>query len=151
MLRIDGFWKTCPDNPDFVCSMAGKVERKDGEQFTLYSIAPSTKPDRFYWSLKNHWHGHVHRQVFKAWGPPNPDPERYTCIDHQDNNPKNNNIDNLRWSCKSLNALNVDSDRFKGWTFRKNRSSPYSAQIKWFGATWLIGRFKTPEKAHARY
>ena len=151
MLRIDGFWKQCPDYPDFVCSMAGKVERKDGEPFTLHSIAPATKPDRYYWSLTEHWYGHVHRQVFKAWGPPNPDPERYTCIDHKDNNPKNNKLINLRWSCAGLNALNVDSDRFQGWAYRKDRSYPHSSQIKWRGKVYKIGRFKTPEKAHARY
>ena len=151
MLRIDGFWKQCPDYPDFVCSMAGKVERKDGKEFELFKIASDQGPNRYYWSLQNHWRGHVHRQVFRAWGPPNPDPKRYTCIDHKDNNSLNNEISNLHWSCSSLNALNVDSDRFKGWTYRKGRSSPYATQIKWLGKTWQIGRYKTPEKAHARY
>ncbi len=151
MLRIDGFWKTCPDYPDFVCSMAGKVERKDGEEFELFKIASDQGPNRYYWSLRNHWHGHVHRQVFKAWGPPNPDPERYTCIDHKDNNSLNNKISNLQWSCSSLNALNTDKGRFQGWTYRADRKRPYCAQMKWRGKVYVIGRFKTKEEAHARY
>ena len=150
MFRND-FWRTCPDFPEFVCTMTGLVERKDGEEFPLYLVSGGKGRYREYWSLREHWRGHVHRQIFRAWGPANPEPVRYTCIDHEDNNPMNNHIENLRWSCASLNALNVDEDQFRGWTYDKSRTRPYRAQIKWLGKVGPLGRFKTQEEARARY
>ena len=143
-------WKTCPDFPKFVCTMTGEVKRKDGKEFPLYHISSGKGRERLYKSLRSGFGGHVHRQIFKAWGPPNPDTDRYTCVDHMDNDPQNNHIDNLRWSCASLNALNTD-DRFKGWTLDRARTMPYKSHIKWLGQTTSLGRFKTQEEASARY
>ena len=143
------FWKTCPDFPKFVCTMTGEVRRKDGKEFPLYYTV-SNKSNRRYKSLRASNRGVVHRQVFKAWGPPNPDTDRYDRIDHTDNDPLNNNVENLRWSNPSLNALNT-SDRFKGWTLDNSRTHPYKAQMKWMGQTGSIGYFKTAAEARARY
>ena len=76
------FWRECPDFKEYVCTMTGEVRRKDGQEFPLYLFVCNKSPTRKYWSLTDHWRGEVHRQVFRAWGPPNPDPTRYDRIDH---------------------------------------------------------------------
>ena len=143
-------WRKCPNYPKFECTYSGQVRRVDGEPFTPFLLPCLNKPSRIYKSLKNHHIGHIHRQVFRAWGPDNPDPMRYTCIDHIDNDPLHNHCDNLRWSNRMLNALNT-GNRFKGWTFGKFRTKPYRAQIKWMGRVSSVGRFDTPEEAHKCY
>ena len=142
-------WRVCPDFTDFECNYAGQVRRVDGEPFKPFVIALPNKPSRKYKSLRNHFRGHIHRQVFRAWGPKNPDPTRYNCIDHIDNDPLNNHCDNLRWSNKHLNALNT-GNRYKGWTFERSRNK-YKSHIKWMGRGSTLGRFDTAEEAHECY
>ena len=143
-------WRKCPNYSQFECTYSGQVRRVDGEPFTPFLIAPPNKPSRKYKSLNNHWRGHIHRQVFRAWGPDNPDPARYNCLDHIDNDPLNNHCDNLRWSNRMLNALNT-GNRFKGWCFDKSRKKKYTSHIKWMGRCITLGRFETAEEAHNAY
>ena len=144
-------WKTCPDFKQFECKFTGDLRRKDGKPVILHVLDSGNKGKRSYLSLTDHWFGHVHRQVFKAFGPPNPDPERYTLIDHTDNNSFNNHINNLRWSNTPLNALNTNCH--KGWTLDNscNRQFKYKGQVKWLGKNHTIGRFKTAKEAEAAY
>ena len=144
-------FRTCPDFKEFECSYSGCVQRKDGEDFTPFLVSSRNKPSRKYRSLNDHWTGHIHRQVFKAWGPANPDPTRYNLVDHIDNNPQNDHCDNLRWSNKPLNALNVDPDQFKGWSLDASRTRPYKAHMKWMGRTTTLGRFGTAKEAKKAY
>ena len=143
---MNGYWRQCPGFTEYECDMTGNVRRKDRAPFPLYLVGA----DRKYYSLCDHWRGDVHRQVFRAWGPPNPDPDRFDRIDHVDNDPIHNSVDNLRWSCASLNALNVDETSTKGWTHEK-RASPYQSQIMWMGTKSTLGRFSTKEEARAMY
>lgn len=127
----------------------GDVRRVDGTPFDQFLLT-GNHGDRPYYSLTNHWSGHVHRQVFKAFGPPNPDPERYCCVDHVNTNPLDNSLKNLRWSNRHLNALNTENER--GWTLcTQVRGRPYRAQIKWMGQKTNLGRFATKEEAHKTY
>jgi hypothetical protein len=143
-------WKTCPGFQKYECNAQADARRKDGEPMQVHLVACNKKPARKYRSLtKSPW-GHIYRQVFRAFGPPNPDPKRYTVIDHIDNNPLNDYIKNLRWSCKSLNALNTDDDQSKGWTLSP-RPNRYKAHIKWMGKVTSLGRYKTKEEATQVY
>lgn len=65
------------------------------------SIAPSTHYERMTFKV-NYKHDTqlVHRIVAKAFIP---NPHGYTCIDHIDDNPKNNHADNLQWCDYKIN------------------------------------------------
>ena len=144
-------WKTCPDYHEFECRFDGEVRRMDGKEFILYLInRPGSS--RKYRSLTPHWLGCIYRQVFRAFGPPNPDPARYTLIDHTDNNSLNDHVSNLRWSNKALNALNT-SGRYRGWSFDNsgNRKNNYKASVKWLGKGFTLGRYATAEEATEKY
>lgn len=52
---------------------------------------------------KEHKHKSIHRLVAEAFIP---NPENKPCIDHIDTNPKNNNVDNLRWVTIKENCNN---------------------------------------------
>ena len=144
-------WKTCPDFKKFECCFNGNIRRKDGKRVILHVIVLPNRGKRSYLSLTEHWYGHVYRQVFRAFGPPNPDPTRYTLIDHIDNDSFRDHIDNLRWSNTPLNALNTDCH--KGWTLdnSNNRQFKYKAQVKWLQKSYTIGRFKTAKEAETAY
>ena len=144
-------WKTCPDFKQFECKFNADIRRKDGKPVILHLIVLPNKGKRSYLSLTEHWYGHVYRQVFRAFGPPNPDPTRYTLIDHIDNDSYKDHIDNLRWSNTPLNALNTNV--FKGWTIDNfcNRRFKYKAQVKWLQTSYTIGRFKTAKEAESAY
>ena len=143
-------WRICPTFKKYECTYSGRVRRVDGKPFSMYMLPCWKKPSRIYKSLVNHWRGHFHRQIFKAWGPTNPDPERYSCVDHIDNDPLNNDCDNLRWSNKMLNALNT-GNRYKGWTFNESRKKKYKSSVRWMGRANTLGRFNTAEEAHSAY
>ena len=65
------------------------------------SIAPSTNYRRMtFKSYHNKDTQLVHRIVAEAFVP---NPNNYTCIDHIDDNPQNNNADNLQWCSYKIN------------------------------------------------
>ena len=108
-------WRTCPDYQKFECTFKSVIRRVDGKPFVPFLIPCYKKPSRKYRSLTNSWHGHIYRQVFKAWGQKNPDRSRYTCIDHIDNNPLHDSCDNLRWSNNHLiSACRKDGSASRG-------------------------------------
>lgn len=92
----------------------------------------------------------VHRLVWLMfYGDP---PE---FIDHIDCNKKNNRIENLRAADKSTNNMNLEWNKrntsgYKGVSFDKD-SGKWKAQIKFNHKKYSIGRFSTPELAHAAY
>lgn len=76
------------------------------------------------------------------------------CIDHIDGDKLNNSWANLREVGAKVNGQNIRGARinnksgFLGVHFQANR---YRADIKVNGKTKYLGRFKTPEEAHAAY
>ena len=91
----------------------------------------------------------VHRLVLQTFRP-NPNPEFFDRVDHIDQNPLHNRLENLRWSNGQLNRFNVKLH--KGYVKYKTKSGMrYRTQMN-VGRTLLcLGTFKTPEEAHARY
>lgn len=82
-------------------------------------------------------------------------PEGYT-IDHKDNDPSNNHIDNLRLATHSQNTSNrrlvygVNNSGYKG-VFHVARVNKWRAQITANGKCKSLGYFDTPEQGHAAY
>jgi hypothetical protein len=81
------------------------------------------------------------------WGRP--------LVDHRDGNPLNNRFSNLRLSSHSNNVANQsrkqsNTSGFKG-VHRDRRRGKWIAQIKKDGRQYRLGRFATPEDAHAAY
>jgi hypothetical protein len=78
-------------------------------------------------------------------------------VDHQDGDGLNNRRKNLRPCTHAQNMQNmyhtVNQTGFKGVAIerRKGRSDRWIAQIRVNGKHRRIGRFKTPEEAHAAY
>ena len=58
---------------------------------------------RLYYESKKYKNEYVHRLVALAFLP---NPNNFKCVDHIDRNPKNNNVENLRWCNHSTNMIN---------------------------------------------
>lgn len=75
-------------------------------------------------------------------------------LDHKDQNGLNNTPDNLRLVTPSQSSMNrrrhvLSSTGVKGVSYRKNRPSPYHAEVKAFGKHVLNKSFATLEEAQA--
>ncbi len=84
-------------------------------------------------------------------------PEGFT-IDHEDRNPLNNRIENLRLATsseqqgnKTLQSNNSSGYRGVSYCGSKNKSNPWAANIKHDGVTTHLGYFKTAEEAANAY
>lgn len=85
-------------------------------------------------------------------------PEWPLRIDHINEDPLDNRIENLRIAGPSLNGLNSSKDRNRGSglprgvRYHKNcKSRPYQAQIRVNQRDKSLGYFATPEEAHEAY
>jgi hypothetical protein len=93
----------------------------------------------------------MHRLVWAYFnGAPVP-----AIIDHKDNKPYNNCIDNLRVATKSQNQHNSNSvmnNKFglRNVTWNAQRNS-WRVRIRVQGTTYEVGSFKTMDEAHTAY
>tara|TARA_R110002050_G_scaffold298272_2_gene461283 strand:- start:34 stop:519 length:486 start_codon:yes stop_codon:yes gene_type:complete len=71
-------------------------------------------------------------------------------VDHIDNNPLNNNLNNLQLTTNRRNT-SKDKKPKSGFTGVDFNQKKWRAQIRVGGRKILIGRFKTPEEASAAY
>ena len=74
-------------------------------------------------------------------------------VDHIDNNPSNNNLDNLRVITQRENTNRnhlKSSSKYTGVSFC-NRDNKWKAQIQINGVNHFLGRFKTELEAHNTY
>lgn len=76
-------------------------------------------------------------------------------VDHRDGNGLNNRRSNLRIATKAQNQQNKgmakrNSSGFKGVSWAK-RERKWQAQIRLNNKNYTIGRYRTPEDAHAAY
>lgn len=90
----------------------------------------------------------IHKLVANAFLP---NFENKKCIDHIDNNPSNNNIDNLRWATNSENSQNTkisskNTSGIKGVDWYK-KLNKWRAQITIDGKTKHLGYYETLEEA----
>ena len=85
----------------------------------------------------------THRIVWKIFNKTDPN----GLVDHIDQNPLNNKIENLRVVNDSLNKLNNSKN---GFYFNKN-SGKYMARITLDSEEIYLGLFNTPEEASAAY
>lgn len=77
-------------------------------------------------------------------------------LDHKDGNRTNNRIENLRPATKAENAQNLkvfknNTSGFHGVHRSGRRTMPWKSEICTNGRRIHLGRFKTPEEAHAAY
>jgi hypothetical protein len=90
----------------------------------------------------------IHRLVAKAFIP---NPENKQQVDHIDNNPLNNNINNLRWVTNQQNSFNTrickkNTSGCKGVSFEK-KSNKWYAEITINGKQQRLGYFDNIEDA----
>lgn len=97
---------------------------KDG-----YIVVGMTKDKRVKWEK-------VHRLVAKTFIP---NPNNYPCVNHKDENPSNNNVDNLEWCTHKYNnnygnhpkKLSItNSKRWDNKEFREKQSKRMSNYMK---------------------
>jgi hypothetical protein len=91
---------------------------------------------------------YIHRLIAQAFIP---NPESKDCVDHHDNNPLNNSLENLRWATRSENMRNrqIDCDNttgVKGVFWNKQRHK-WQAQISVDRKKIHLGLFSTIEEA----
>ena len=77
------------------------------------------------------------------------------CVDHNDHNPKNNNVNNLRWCSVQENQWNKskhsnNTSGFVGVTFHRD-SNKYISRINIDGKRISLGYYLTPEEASEAY
>lgn len=108
------------------------------------------------WYIAVNFFGHRDRAHRIVWMMNNgPIPDGYT-VDHRDNDPSNNHIDNLRLATHSQNTANrrkvhaVNKSGYKG-VFWVSHARKWRAQIKMNGKCKSLGYFDTPEQGHEAY
>lgn len=107
-------WETVPDFPNYEVSNFGNVRSKDrisermGNSTKLKGMMLKGKIDRGYRRVtlyagdrKRHKEISIHRLVAQAFIP---NPKNLPCVNHKDENPENNHVDNLEWCTHKYNS-----------------------------------------------
>lgn len=132
------FWRKKVSDKTVVGRRAGTIGQRGVVHISIYS--KRYKAHRLAWLY-----------VYGSW------PER--DIDHIDGDPSNNAAANLRLCTMTQNIANARrrSDNTSGYkgvyksTYGKHRMKPWTAEIRCAGKRHHLGRFRTPEEAHAAY
>jgi len=146
--------KEISDYPNYLISQRGIVisfQRK-------YPRVLRPRPDGGGYFIVNLWENEkrkihkIHRLVAEAFIP---NPENKSCVDHIRNNPKNNNVNNLRWATKSENGMNTNKQKncssiYKGVSWSK-KSNKWVTHIKINGKNKNLGYFVLEEDARDAY
>ena len=90
----------------------------------------------------------VHRLVYLAHNQEWNIYDTIKVIDHDDGNPKNNKIGNLRLVTQQQNQFN--NHTAKGYSYNK-KTKKYQAKITLDGKTIYLKEYDTPEKAREAY
>jgi hypothetical protein len=144
-------WKTIDGFPNYMVSTYGRVynvkhDKHVRQYFSrrYFNVALSSNGKTT--------HFRVHRLVCQAFLL---NPENRPLIDHIDNNPKNNNIENLRPASHAENSRNRLRNKnnklgLKGVVWCTSHRK-YRASIRENGKTVHLGRYATPEEASKAY
>lgn len=98
-------WKQIPHDPNYQVSTDGQVRNTTtGRTLKPYK---GDKAGHLRVDLPNGRH-YVHRLVAEVFI--GPCPQGMECC-HNDNNPENNHVENLRWDTRSNNILDLRDDR----------------------------------------
>ena len=141
-------WRECPGYDNYSVSNFGRVKNKKTERILKPGIVSGYEHYKFQTGDKSK-NVAGHRLVATAFLP---NPDNKQCVDHIDNNPKNNNLTNLRWATHSENSINRVGVKgavpFRGVAkhFKK-----YQAHISVDGTAIHLGLFETPEEAYEMY
>lgn len=89
-----------------VRSLTRKVNTFNGMRTTKGKVLKPLKTNANYFKVdlkqnQKHNYASIHRLVAKAFIP---NTNNYPCINHKDNNPANNRVDNLEWCTQSYNV-----------------------------------------------
>ena len=88
-----------PGYPGYTVSRAGVVYSKSGAPLTPHDNRKGYLRVRVYADGAKHW-VNIHQAVARAF---HPNPDNLPCINHKDENRKNNNADNLEWCTQAYN------------------------------------------------
>jgi hypothetical protein len=147
-------WKDIVDFPNYQVSNLGNVKSLK-RKMILKPRAFKKKGDYVCYEVHLYndtqalgFHQKIHRLVAEAFIPR---VEGKTEVDHIDQNPANNHVDNLRWSNRSENCLNtkIRSDNTSGHKNIYWVESRKVFQVKLFrdNKEIYVGAFKTLEEA----
>ena len=123
---------------------------KPAPQINAGTKAGTQRPDGYYTVGIDYKHYKIHRVIFlwhHGWLP--------TDVDHNDGDPSNNKIGNLKATTRAQNCANRGLRRnnksgFKGVHQRKENGR-WRAAIRVGEKQINLGHFDTPEEGHAKY
>lgn len=97
-------WKPIKGYEDrYLISNTGKIKNLKGHYLSLQNRKNTPYLFVGLFNSKGIHSLDVHRLVALTFVD-NPYPEKYTCVNHMDENPKNNNADNLEWCTQKYNV-----------------------------------------------
>ena len=107
----DESWRVIPDYPDYAVSDCGRVKRltvskSDNPRYAAGMFLKPTRTKRRYWVVGLYARGCcvqllLHRLVCQTFNGPSPSDRPQVA--HNDGNPNNNRVDNLRWASSTEN------------------------------------------------
>lgn len=144
-------WELFPNAAAYSISSMGRVYSNRQEKL-ICENTPKTVYRNVGWIENGEFKSkQVSVIVMDIFGPPNPNKEYYTCVDHIDQNIHNDAISNLRYLPTWQNTL--WSDKHVGCTFDKcvTGTKKYRARIKTPVKHVSLGYFNTKEEAMTTY
>lgn len=111
-------WKPVIDCPNcYVCSNYSRIKTlpRNGVKHGGRILKPSLKSDGYYGVVLQDYGKHFYKRVNRIIAETFiPNPENKPIVDHKDNNPLNNRVDNLQWLTEKENAMKYIKENYDG-------------------------------------